>query len=87
MAQHISIKNSTNKIMQSLFANICKQFERGLSNIRSSLKFQEVYEENFKESENDNVFITWRTVNKKRETLELHFDSQKNQITNCYLVK
>jgi hypothetical protein len=69
MAQHISIKNSPNKIMQSLFANICKQFERGLSNIRSSLKFQEVYEENFKESENDNVFITWRTVDKKKKHL------------------
>lgn len=86
MAQHIPIKNSTNKNMQKIFESIQGRFEKGLSSIRSSLKFQEIHEEDFKESENDHVFATWRTINGNREIFEIHFDSQKQIITNLYFV-
>lgn len=87
MAQHILIKNSTNKNIQNIFKSVRTKFEKGLSSIRSSLNFQEVYEKSFKESKNDHVFIMWRTISRNRETFEIHFDSQKQMITNLYLVK
>lgn len=87
MAQHILIKDLTNKNMQNIFKIACIRFKKGLSSIRSSLKFQEIYEKSFKESENDHVFVMWRMINKNRETFEIHFDSQKQTITNLYIVK
>ncbi len=87
MAQHISIQNSANKNIQKIYWSICSQFKKGIFVVRSSLKYQEIYEENFKESENDIVFQTWRTINKGRENFEVHFNSQKGKITKIYLVK
>lgn len=87
MAQHISIQNSANKNIQKIYWSICSQFKKGIFVVRSSLKYQEIYEENFKESENDIVFQTWRTINKDRENFEVHFNSQKGKITKIYLVK
>ncbi len=87
MAQHISIQNIKTKAMQGIYKNICQQFDKGISKMNSSLKYQELKNKNFKENENDRVFNTWRTVNGKRETFEIHFDSSKNKIINVYLVK
>lgn len=87
MAQHISIKNSGKKELQKVYESICKNFEKGTSAIQSSLKFQEIFDENFKESENDKVFATWRSINGQRETFEVHFNSEKKEITDIYLVK
>ena len=87
MAQHISIQNSGLKSFQKIYKSICESFKKGISRIRSSLKFQEIYDKNFKEAEDDLVFETWRSVNGERETFEIHFDSQKNGITNIFLVK
>ncbi len=87
MAQHISIQNSANKNIQKIYWSICSQFKKGIFVVRASLKYQEIYEENFKESENDIVFQTWRTINKDRENFEIHFNSQKGKITKIYLVK
>lgn len=87
MAQHILIQNSANKNVQKICQSIRDQFRKGISIIRSSLKYQEIYEENFKESENDIVFQTWRTINQNRENFEIHFNSQKEKITKIYLIK
>ncbi len=88
MAQHISIKNTTNKKLQNLYQKICKQFNNvEIAKIRNSLKNQENYDDRFKISETDNVFQTWRTLNCQRECLEIHFDSKNEQITQIYLVK
>lgn len=87
MAQHISIKNSGKKELQNIYESICKSFENGISVIQSSLKFQEIFDENFKKSENDKVFATWRNFKNVRETFEIHFDSQKNKITEVYLIQ
>lgn len=87
MAQHISIKKIESKSFQEIYKNINESFKKGISTIRSSLKFQEIYDKNFKESENDLVFANWRNVNNERESFEIHFDSQKNEIINIYLIK
>lgn len=87
MAQHIPIKNSELKGLQTVYNNICKRFEKGVSTIQQSLKFQEIYDVNFKESENDLVFVTWKNMNREKETFEIHFNSQKNEITEIYLIK
>lgn len=87
MAQHISIKNSGKKELQNIYESICKNFEKGILAIQSSLKFQEIEDENFKKSENDKVFATWRNFESMRENFEIHFDSQKKEITEIYLVK
>lgn len=87
MAQHISIKNSGKKELQGIYENICKNFKNGLIVIQSSLKFQEILENNYKESENDKVFTTWGRFKRERETFEIHFDTKKKEVTNIYLVK
>ncbi len=87
MAQHISIKNSGKKELQEIYENICKTFAKGLFAIQSSLKFQEIEDENFMESKNDKIFQTWKNLKNERETFEVHFNSQKNKITEIYLVK
>lgn len=87
MAQHISIKNSGKKDLQKIYESICKNFGKGVLSIQSSLKYQEIFDENFKNSENEKVFATWRNFKKIRETFEIHFDSKKKEITEIYLVK
>jgi len=87
MAQHISIKNSGKKEFQNIYESICKSFEKGILAIQSSLKFQEIEDENFKNSENEKVFATWRILRNEKETFEIHFDSEKNEIIEIYLVK
>jgi len=87
MAQHISIKNSGIKELQSIYESICKSFEKGILSIQSSLKFQEIEDDNFKKSKNDKVFATWRNFKNTKENFEIHFDSQKKEITEIYLVK
>ena len=85
MAQHIPIQNINT--MQAIYKSICQQFDRGISSIASSLKYQEIENENFKENKNDRVFNTWQTVNGKRETFEIHFNIASQKITNIFLVK
>lgn len=87
MAQHISIKNSGIKELQKTYESICKSFRKGILSIKASLKFQEIVNDNFKNSENDKVFLTWKILKDERKTFEIHFDSEKNKITEIYLVK
>jgi hypothetical protein len=89
MAQHIPINNTTNKNMKKVFISISKQFNNfGVSKIKSSLKYQEIYDDVFKISKNDNVFKTWRTVvNGTREIFEVHFDSIQKKVIQIYFVK
>lgn len=87
MAQHISIKNSDKKDLQKIYESICKSFEKGFLSIQSSLKFQEIEDDNLKISQNDKVFITWRSFKNMKENFEIHFDSQKKEISEIYLVK
>jgi hypothetical protein len=87
MAQHISIKNSGKKEFQRIYKSICNNFEKGILAIQSSLKFQKIADDNFKESKNDKVFVTWRNFRNIRENFEVHFDTQKKEITEIYFVK
>lgn len=87
MAQHISIQHNSRKDIQKIYGAICKSFEKGLLPIRSSLKFQEVFDDSFKISLNDKVFVTWRKLKNVKETFEIHFVSQNNKITEIFLVK
>jgi len=54
---------------------------------KSSLKYEKITDERYKESKNNNVFQTWRSINGQKETFEVHFDTQKNKLGNIYLVK
>lgn len=85
MAQHIPIQNI--KSMQNVYNGICRQFEKGVSSVSLSLKYQEIDDENFKENKNDRVFNTWRSISGVRESFEIHFDEVNNKITNIYLIK
>lgn len=88
MAQHIPINNTTNKNMKKVFISISKQFnDFGVSKIKSSLKYQEIYNDIFKISKNDNVFKAWRTINGTREIFEVHFDSIQKKVIQIYFVK
>jgi|GEM_PF-1175952 len=87
MAQHISIKNSCNKEFKTIYESICRNFEKGISLVQFSLKFQEIFDESYKEFESDKVFITWRNFKNIREAFEIHFDLQKNEVFEIYLVK
>ena len=87
MAQHIPIKNSPLKGFQKIYKSICKFFENGIFYAKSSLKYEEIKDERYKESKNDIVFETWRSVNGQRETFEVHFDNEKQGLGNIYLVK
>lgn len=87
MAQHFSIQNSGLKSFREIYKSIYNSFGKGLPTVRSSLKYQEIYDKNFKETESDLVFETWRSINGERETFEIHFDTQRNEITNIFLVK
>ena len=89
MAQHISIINSDlNKLkgFQKVFESLCKKVKRGLWIISGSLKFEEVLSENHKINSADRVFITYRTVNGKREMFEFHFDTKNHKILDIFLV-
>ena len=87
MAQHIPIENSSLKGFQKIYKSICKNFENGIFYAKSSLKYEEIKDERYKESKNDIVFETWRSVNGQKETFEVHFDSKKQRLENTYLVK
>jgi len=87
MAQHYPIQNSTNKKIQKICQGIYNKFGEGIKKIHPSLKYQEIYDDDFKESKNDEVFQTWRSINGETENLEVHFDLQKAKVTNIYLVK
>jgi hypothetical protein len=87
MAQHIPINNSPLKGFQKIYKSICKNFENGIFYAKSSLKYEEIKDKNYRELENDKVFETWRSVNGQQETFEVHFDEKNNQLKNVYLVK
>lgn len=87
MAQHIPINNSPLKCFQKVYKSICNNFENRTFYAKSSLKYEEIKDKNYRESESDNVFKTWRSVNGQRETFEVHYNSHNNQLENIYLVK
>jgi len=87
MAQHILINNSEFKGFQKIYNCICKNFENGLFYARSSLKYEEIKDERYKDSSEESVFVTYRSINGQREIFEVHFDTNENQVTQVYLVK
>jgi len=50
MAQYIPIKNSPLKGFQKIYKSICKNFENGIFYAKSSLKYEEIKDEKYKES-------------------------------------
>ena len=87
MAQHILINNSEFKSFQKIYNCICKNFENGLFYARSSLKYEEIKDVRYKNSPEERVFVTARSVNGQREIFEVHFDCKKKELKNVYLVK
>ncbi len=65
---------------------LCEKANRGLWAISGSLKFEEVSSEGHKINSADRVFVTYRTVNGKREMFELHFDAKKQKLLDIFLV-
>lgn len=86
MAQHIDIQNSILKKYKKAELYIIKTFLKGISYVRGSLKYQEIASKEFKESEQDLVFITWQTIDQVRCIFEVHFDSVHNKIIKIYFV-
>lgn len=87
MAQHILLQQINLKGFQKIYKSICKNFDNGTFYAQSSLKYQVIPYTDFKENEFDTVFETERSVNGRRETFEVHFDTQNNKISSIYLVK
>ncbi len=87
MAQHIPLEKIKLKGFQNIYKSICKNFQHPHFSPFSSLKYEEIRDERYKEFENDRVFVTNRSVNGKREIFEVHFDIQANKFGNVYLVK
>ncbi len=87
MAQHILLEEIKLKSFQNIYKSICKNFQHPHFSPFSSLKYEEIRDERYKEFENDRVFVTNRSVNGKREIFEVHFDDQKGELNNIYLVK
>lgn len=89
MAQHYSIINSGLKNYKSykkLYDSFLKKTENGLFRITSSLKFEEILSKGHKFNANDRVFITYRTINNRKEMFELHYDTSQNKIIDIFLV-
>lgn len=87
MAQHIPIQNHPAKKYQAVYQSIRKKFEKGIVSVRTSSKFQEIEDEDFKESPDEMIFVTYRTIQGESEAFEIHFDTKTKQITQIYLVK
>ena len=89
MAQHYSIINSKLKKYKSyrkLYGSFLKRAENGLHNITSSLKFEEIVSMGHKIVPTDRVFITYRTVNNRKEMFELHYDTNEKKVLDVFLV-
>lgn len=89
MAQHISIINSklnNQKAFQKVHESFQKKANEGIWAIAGSLKFEEVLSNEHKINPDDRVFVTYRTVNNKKEMFELHYDTSSNKILDIFLV-
>jgi len=89
MAQHYSIINSAFKNYKSykkLSDSFLKKVKNGLCAVSSSLKFEEILSTGHKINPDDRVFITYRTINNKKEMFELHYDTNKKKILDIFLV-
>ena len=87
MAQHISIMNTELKGLQKIAENLRKKASQGIWGISGSLNFEEVSYEEHKVNPNNRVFVTERSVNGKRETFELHYDTKAKKVLDIFLVK
>jgi len=89
MAQHISIINSklsNQKTFQKVRDSFQKKANVGCWAIAGSLKFEEIMSTGHKINPADRVFVTYRTVNNKKEMFELHYDTSANEILDIFLV-
>ena len=93
MAQHISIMEPGNKREMEIRGSILKNFDRGITAVRGSLRYQEIEDKMFKESEDEVVFTTERAIPYDRwvyksgnGSFEVHYNSKLKKVTQIYLV-
>jgi hypothetical protein len=85
MAQHISIIE--NKEYSKIIESIYKRFSTGTIGLKTSMKYHELSEEDYKINKNDRVFLNYRKMKGVIEVFEIHFDTKQNKILKIFLVK
>lgn len=85
MAQHISIVDTKEyfKIVDSIY----KKFSKGTVGLKTSMKYQELLDEDYKMNKNDRVFLNYRKLKGATEIFEIHFNIEQNKILEIFLVK
>jgi hypothetical protein len=87
MAQHISIMKNDSWHFKKAVESISKRGERGITAFSGSLLYDEIRDPRYKITPGDTVFAHFRTINKNREMLEVHYDQEKKKIIEIFLVK
>lgn len=87
MAQHISILQTKEDDLKSLVSSLQNRFHSRIKSIKTSLKFIEMKELEYKLHSNDLVFQTVKTVRNKKETLEIHYNIVEEKISDIFIVK
>ncbi len=73
--------------MKSLVIALQNRFSFGITSIKSSIKFVEIKEPDYKLHSNDLVFHTVRNLRGKKESLEIHFNKIENSISEIFIVR
>lgn len=90
MAQHVQIDTIDNEKIKQIATSI-----RGYRYFATSMKFQEIYEDEYKETLRDRVFVTHRNVSQSlvhggKASFEVHTTPAQSDngrlVTNIYLV-
>jgi len=85
MAQHITIIGEKKylKIVDSIY----KRFSKGTIGLKTSMKYQELLDNDYKINKYDRVFLKYRTSKGLVDVFEIHFDANQNEIIEIFLVK
>lgn len=91
MAQHLSLLSGRTLKqygMRSFASHVraIKKKAQKYENLAGSLRYEKLPSD-YKLSEHDSVFLTRRRVGKVYETFEVHYDREKEEVTDIFLVK
>lgn len=84
MAQHISILN--NDFHSEIKTKIIQHFAKRNIGL-TSLKYEELKDNDYKLVENDRVFINKRKIKGKEEIFEIHYEPIKHEIIDIFWIK
>lgn len=85
MTIHVSLLE--NNIFPKISSSIQKRFSKGLMGIKTSMKYQELQDKDYKINEKDRVFLNHRKRGNIYEVFEIHYDTGRNKIINIFWVK